>query len=169
METTFGCIFDTASLPLLLDAQGEPQALSCSGAGERVFQDEEQAYGYIVRLASKDLEYRGFREDRVANFQRKQDASMLLQRRVRNCRDDAEYFMLRQQWDSVNRPQHQRRTWSPRQEEVLGAVAYAVSLDDEEQKRQHQRCLFVSGGPGSGKSAVLLELAVRARRHVCGS
>ena len=111
VETTFGCIFDTASLPLLLDAQGEPQALSCSGAGERVFQDEEQAYGYIVRLASKDLEYRGFRQDRVANFQRKQDASMLLQRRVRNCRDDAEYFMLRQQWDSVNRPQHQRRTW----------------------------------------------------------
>ena len=77
-----------------------------------------------MRLASKDLEYRGFREDRVANFQRKQDASMLLQRRVRNCRDDAEYFMLRQQWDSVNRPQHQRRIWSPRQEEVLGAVAY---------------------------------------------
>ena len=164
METTFGCIFDTASLPLLLDAQGEPQALSCSGAGERVFQDEEQAYGYIVRLASKDLEYRGFREDRVANFQRKQDASMLLQRRVRNCTDDAEYVMLRQQWDSVNRPQHQRRTWSPRQEEVLGAVAYAVSLDDEEQKRQHQRCLFVSGGPGSGKSAVLLELAVRSAK-----
>ena len=89
---------------------------------------------------------------------------MLLQRRVRNCTDDAEYVMLRQQWDSVNRPQHQRRTWSPRQEEVLGAVAYAVSLDDEEQKRQHQRCLFVSGGPGSDKSAVLLELAVRSAK-----
>ena len=31
--------------------------------------------------------------------------------------------------------------------QVLGAVAFAISLDDEEQKRQHRRCLFVSGGP----------------------
>ena len=69
---------------------------------------------------------------------------MLLLLRVRSCADDAEYEMLRQQWDSVNRPQYQRRTWSPRQEEALGAVAYAVSLDDEEQKRQHQRCLDVT-------------------------
>ena len=89
---------------------------------------------------------------------------MLLLQRVRHCADDAEYEMLRQQWDNVNRPQYQRRTWSPRQEEALGAVAYAVSLDDEEQKRQHQRCLFVSGGPGSGKSAVLLEMAVRSSK-----
>ena len=89
---------------------------------------------------------------------------MLLLLRVRSCADDAEYEMLRQQWDSVNRPQYQRRTWSPRQEEALGAVAYAVSLDDEEQRRQHARCLFVSGGPGSGKSAVLLEMAIRSAK-----
>ena len=164
VDTAFGCICETASLPLLLDDQGEPEALSRSGAGERVFQDEELAYRYIVRVASMDLEYDGSREDRVRNFQRKQDASMLLQRRIRSCRDDAEYVMLRQQWGSLNRPQHQRRTWSPRQEEVLGAVAYAVSLDDEHQKRQHRRRLFVSGDPGSGKSAVLLEIAIRCAK-----
>ena len=84
--------------------------------------------------------------------------------RVRNCADDAEYEMLRQQWDTVSRTQYARRTWSPKQEEVLGAVAYAVPLDDEEQKRLHKRCLFVSGGPGSGKSAVLLEVAVRSAK-----
>ena len=54
--------------------------------------------------------------------------------------------------------------WSPRQEEVMGAVAFAVSLDDEEQKRLHERCLFVSGGPGCGKSAVLREVAVRSAK-----
>ena len=86
---------------------------------------------------------------------------MLLLCRVRKCRDDVEYHMYQQQWDTITRPQHVRRTWSPRQEEVLGAVAIAVSLDDEEQKRQHKRCLFISGGPGSGKSAVLLEVAIR--------
>ena len=89
---------------------------------------------------------------------------MLLLCSVRNCRDDVEYHMYQQQWDTINRPQHVRRTWSPRQEEVLGAVAFAVSLDDELQKSQHTRRLFVSGGPGSGKSAVLLEVAVRAAR-----
>ena len=71
---------------------------------------------------------------------------MLLLCRVRNCRDDVEYHMYQQQWDTINRPQHVRRTWSPRQEEALGDVAFAVSLDDEEQKRQHTRRLFVSGG-----------------------
>ena len=71
---------------------------------------------------------------------------MLLLCSVRNCRDDVEYHMYQQQWDTINRPQHVRRTWSPRQEEVLGAVAFAVSLDDELQKSQHTRRLFVSGG-----------------------
>ena len=43
-------------------------------------------------------------------------------------------------------------------------MAFAVSLDDEEEKRRHTRCLFVSGGPASGKSAALLEVAVRSAR-----
>ena len=89
---------------------------------------------------------------------------MLLLLRVRSCADDAEYEMLRQQWEHVNRARYQRRQWHPRQEEVLGAVAHAVSLDDEEQKRLHKRCLFVSGGPGSGKSPVLPEIAVRCAK-----
>ena len=87
-------------------------------------------------------------------LRRKQAASLLLLLRVRNCSDEAEYEMYKQQWDSINRPQYVRRVWSPRQEEVLGAVLFAVSLDDEEAKRQHRRRLFISGGPGSGKSAV---------------
>ena len=97
-------------------------------------------------------------------FRRKQDASLLLQVRVRNCVDEAEYHMLRHQWDCINRPQYVRRTWSPLQEEALGAVAFFVALDDEEAKRQHRRCLFVSGGPGSGKSAVLLEIGIRCSK-----
>ena len=46
----------------------------------------------------------------VYKVRRKQEAAMLLLLRVRSCADDAEYEMLRQQWDSVNRPQYQRRT-----------------------------------------------------------
>ena len=72
--------------------------------------------------------------------------------------------MLRQQWDTVNRTQYAPRTWSPKQQEVFGAVAYGISLEDEEEKRRYNRYLFVSGGPGSGKSAVLLEVAVRSAK-----
>ena len=89
---------------------------------------------------------------------------MLLLQRVRDSADDAEYEMLRQRWDTVNRAQYAPRTWSPKQEDVIGAAAYALSLDDEEEKKRHKRYLYVKGGPGSGKSAVLLELAVRAAK-----
>ena len=68
---------------------------------------------------------------------------MLLLQRVRDSANDAEYEMLRQRWDTVNRPQYAPRTWSPKQEEVLGAAAHALSLDDEEEKRRHQRFLYV--------------------------
>ena len=71
-------------------------------------------------------------------FRRKQDASLLLQVRVRNCVDEAEYHMLRHQWDCINRPQYVRRTWSPLQEEALGAVAF-----------------FVAPGRGAGSEAPL--------------
>jgi len=55
---------------------------------------------------------------------------MLLLIRVRNCSDDAEYEMYKQQWDTINRPQCVRQKWSQRQEEVIGAVAFAVSVHD---------------------------------------
>ena len=44
-------------------------------------------------------------------------------------------------------------------------MSFAVSLEDEEQKRLHKRFLFVSSGLGSGKSAVLLEVAVRSAKR----
>ena len=86
---------------------------------------------------------------------------MLLVLRVRTCSHDAEHEMLRQQWGAVSRRQYARRNWSPEQEEVFGAVAYTVSLGDEEQKRRHKRCIFLPGGPGLGKSAILLDISVR--------
>ena len=66
------------------------------------------------------------------------------QDRVRNCGDDA--VIYQQAWDATNRPQNVRRQWSPRQGDVLSAVAFAVTMEDAEQQRQHKRRLFVSQG-----------------------
>ena len=45
---------------------------------------------------------------------------MLLLQRVRNCADDAEYEMLRQRWDTVNRAQYAPRQ---AQRDVLVSLA----------------------------------------------
>ena len=87
---------------------------------------------------------------------------MLLLERVRNCEGQVQYEYYKQQWDTIHRPSYVHWEWSPRQEEVLAAVSQALSLDDEEERRRRWRRLFVSGGPGSGKSAVLFEVAVRS-------
>ena len=55
-----------------------------------------------------------------------------------NCGDDAEYVMYQQEWDASNRPQHVRRQWSQRQEDVLGAVTFGASMEDADQQREHQ-------------------------------
>ena len=38
--------------------------------GRLVFATEAESYTYIVDIAARDLQYRGFRGDRVANFRR---------------------------------------------------------------------------------------------------
>ena len=52
---------------------------SVQAAGEKVFPDDEDAFKYMVAIAKRDLEYRGFRENRTSCFEYKQDA---------NCHDD---------------------------------------------------------------------------------
>ncbi|MDA8583180.1 zeta toxin family protein [bacterium] len=89
----------------------------------------------------------------------------MLQRRVRNCKGDAEYEMLKQQWSNANRLQYQRCHWSARRQEVLEACDQALACDDEGQNRQQQRAIFVAGGPASGKSAVPLEVDVRSTKR----
>ena len=84
---------------------------------------------------------------------------------MRNCADDAEYELLRQHWDTVNRPKHRHLQWGEKQAEVLALVTERTSYEDEEVKRTSRRWLYISGSPGSGKSAVLLEAALRAARQ----
>ena len=46
--------------------------------------------------------------------------------------------------------------------EALRLIAEGYSHEDEESRRNSSRFLYVKGRPGSGKSAVLLEAAIRA-------
>ena len=106
------------------------------------------------------------RDERVGCFEQKQHANFLLYMRVAQCDNEPEYECLRQAWDTLNRPKYQQRTWSPEQADAIERVKKGVSLEDEEEKQNSKRFLYISGPPGSGKTAVLLELAIWACESV---
>jgi len=68
VESSSGCLVSTGSLPFLIDDVGEPKSLGEYVAGRAVFATEAESYNYILEIAARDLQYRGYRDDRVANF-----------------------------------------------------------------------------------------------------
>ena len=166
VTTETGCNFRVSALPLVINEEGQIEQLGEHQAGELIFHNDAAACKYLVLLARRDLQYRGFRDTRIACFMYKQEASFLLYRRVKNCSDMHEYNLLRQSWDTVNRPPYTSKKWGQRQLDALHMIATGYSFDDEDLKRQSFRFGYIDGAPGSGKSAVLLECAIRACRHI---
>ena len=68
MESSSGCLVSIGSLPFRISDAGEPQPLGEFVAGESVFLNEAESFNYMLDIACRDLQYRGFRDDRVANF-----------------------------------------------------------------------------------------------------
>ena len=157
-------VFEVAALPYLIDDEGGIQALAPYVEGGAVFASDRVAFEYILAVAKRELQYRGMRDDRLSSFEYKQEANFLLYLRVVQCQDDHEYELLRQRWDSVNRPKYRDFVWSPMQREALAKTEEGISYEDEEIKLKSHRFLYIEGPPGSGKSAVILEAALRAAR-----
>ena len=163
VEALDGFIFRVDALPLVVGNDGAIAALGSKYvASQLVFASDREAFLYLMKLAKRDLQYRGFRDDRLRCFELKQDANFLLYRRVLQCRDPSEYELLRQSWDTVNRPKYSEKKWSPEQQEAIDLAKQGVSYEDEETRVNSRRWLYIEGAPGSGKSAVLLELAIWA-------
>ena len=79
-----------------------------------------------MHIARGDLKYRGFRDDRLASFEYKQEANLLLGERVLTA-DAHGYELLRQSWDTTNRPKYTRRQWSNEQAAALRLIEVGVS------------------------------------------
>ena len=99
----------------------------------------------------------------MSSFEHKQTANFLLYQRVLIA-DVHEYELLRQSWDTTNRPKYAHRQWSDEQADALRLIAQGVSYDDEEIKASSHRWLYIKRPPGSGKTALLLEAAIRCAR-----
>ena len=71
----------------------------------------------------------------------KQQANYYLFEKVLQCRDAVEYESLRQQWDTVNKPQYRDMKCNPEQEKVINLVKDGVSYDEQELRRTSPRWL----------------------------
>ena len=162
VRTADGCIFRVTALPFLVDDMGDIMPVAVYAAEQPVFSSDFVAFKYVLSLAKRDLQYRGMRDDRISCFHWKQDANFLLYSQVKSCTDEHEYKCLQQQWDTVNRPKYQSLSWSAKQNEALALMKKGVSLDDEDERCNSRRWLYLAGSPGCGKSAVLLEIALWA-------
>ena len=155
-------LFPVTALPMRIDDAGAVQPLGTYLEKGAVFPSDRHAFEYLMSLAERDLQYRGMRDDRLACFRWKQEANFLLYERVTACEDDAEYELLRQSWDTINRPKYRNLKWGPKQEEAFQKIHLGISYEDEQERQSNRRWLYIAGAPGSGKSAVILEAAVRA-------
>ena len=115
-------VFDITALPFSVDDQGNVEQIGVYAEGAAVFATGRHAFVYIQKLAKRDLQYRGMRDDRITCFHYKTEANFLVYRKVRNCPDATEYSYLKQCWDTINRPKYQDKKWSPEQKEALRKI-----------------------------------------------
>ena len=166
IQTAKDFLFKSIALPLVIDDKGVIEPLGRYEPGAAVFADDTSALAYFLSLAKRDLQFRGMRDDRLRCSAIKQEANFLLYRKIRGCLDADEYSMYQQAWGRVNRPKYQDLGWSEQQKHALATIEEGVSHDDEEARRNSRRWLHIRGAPGSGKSAVLLEAAIRHCKHM---
>ena len=158
-------LFRCDALPMIVSDCGRIESL-VGREDSLVFPNRTKAHSYLVLAMKRDLQYRGFRDDRLVSFELKMDANLVLQLRVERAADEIEYERLRQEWDHINRPKHRDLQWSKEQAQVLEIVREGISMEDEERRLSSRRWLFIKGNPGSGKTAILLALALEACKQI---
>lgn len=71
------------------------------------------------------------------------------------------------EWSARSFREAPRRRWSAQQQQVLDAVQAGTAVVDANAVRAANRLLQVSGGPGAGKTEVIIEAAITAARNGC--
>ena len=118
----------------------------------------------VQRLLEKivpDLQWRGFGLRRILTFKARIHACGLLLAAVeRKELNPAE-------WSARSFREAPRRLWPPQQQQVLDAVQAGTAVVDANAVRASNRLLQVSGGPGTGKTEVIIEAAITSAHNGC--
>ena len=80
IHTADGMVFEITALPFSVDDQGAVEQIGVYAEGAAVFATDRQAFEYMQKLAKRDLQYRGMRDDRITCFYYKTEANFLLHR-----------------------------------------------------------------------------------------
>ena len=115
-------------------------------------------------LAAADLRMRGVEEDRVVTFLHRIEACALLLVDI----DRAPLDVSAPLWSARSTHELPHRDWSPEQQAVLKAVEEGTTVAGAEDLGPAvARGVHVSGGPGSGKTEVVLAAAIAAAQKGC--
>ncbi|OLP86649.1 Ubiquitin carboxyl-terminal hydrolase 26 [Symbiodinium microadriaticum] len=115
----------------------------------------------LLLAVEQDMIIRGLTADRIATFKARINASSLLLQRIYDKKEVAA------NWSARRIFQPPQRNWSPEQQKVLEAIALGTSIADANEVRESERLLHVKGGPGTGKTEVIIAAAQRAVEEGC--
>lgn len=62
-------VFSIKTLPLLVDDGGHVKSIEKYVAGIEVLRSDRHVFDYLLEVVKWDLQYRGFRDDRMASFE----------------------------------------------------------------------------------------------------
>ena len=115
----------------------------------------------LVEAIEQDLIIRGLNADRIATFKARLNSCALLLNAVYQKKADAAEWSARRIFDLP------RRIWSREQQQVLDAIFEGTRIADAQAMRESNRLLHVRGGPGTGKTEVIIAAAQQAIEDGC--
>ena len=121
----------------------------------------EPDVGKLLAQMETELLFRGLNQDRVATFKARLHACTFLLKKIYSGEEDAGL------WNARRVPHLPARQWSAEQETVLNYIRKGTCVSDAAETEAGSRILQVSGGPGTGKTEVVIAAAKAALDDGC--
>ena len=112
----------------------------------------------LIDWVTMDLKLRGVVANRRATFVIRVKALAML---LDNTGRPEDGKLPAELWQAKRCTERPARVWSPEQQEVIDTVRTSVAAEDANVPA-NERLLFVTGGPGTGKTEVVIECALQA-------
>ncbi len=127
--------------------------------------DQGDSHGLLPEIV-KDMVLRGLPTSRIKTFVSRLRACKLLMDHIDGIADARIRRRIIDSWTLKHASRIENLVWSPEQNMVLEAVAGGVTVADANVS-PHSRMLLVTGGPGTGKTSVIMQCAIAAAEAGC--
>ena len=117
--------------------------------------------GKLLSQMEVELTFRGLGQDRIATFKARIHACTLLLKKIYEGQEDAGL------WNTRRLDSAPVRQWSPEQAAVLEQIRQGTQVSNAADLESASRVLQVIGGPGTGKTEVIIAAARQALEDKC--